>query len=503
MPKRKPGRTPKSPLKEDEMLSLDQAAAALGVSRSTLYRWQNQGRLRGFKVGRQWRFRRSDLDKFSLMTHPSAAGVDVSQIDEILAGLKADTKEAANLIFDPAPAGYPTTEEEKAVDSLLATMLAGAAEVNASDLHVEPERDGTVVRQRVDGVLHELLRLPRSSHNALIACVKVHAGLALDQQHLPQDGHFRFALGGLDRDVRAATLPTLHGESIVMRLLVRSTDLPGLDLLRMHPDDRARYERALKEPSGLVICSGPTGSGKTTLLYAGLMRIASPDLKTLTVEDPIECSFPHILHTAINKKAGYTFEVAQRALMRQDPDVIMVGEIRTLESAELCVQAAITGHLVLTQVHAVGAARAVTRLFDMGIEPFMLAETLILTLGIRLARRVCPKCAQPDEPSFSLLSPLSELARAGGYELPEKPKFLRGAGCPHCQNTGYRGRTGLYETMEIDPTLSRLIATRADERALQEAAVKGGMTTIAADGLRKAAEGLTSVAEVWRIVPKD
>jgi len=485
------------------MLSLDQAAAALGVSRSTLYRWQNQGRLRGFKVGRQWRFRRSDLDKFSQMSHPSAAAVDVSQIDHLLAGLKSEVKEAADLTFDPAPTGYPTTEEEKAVDSLLAAMLAGAAKVNASNIHVEPERDGTVVRQRVDGVLHELLRLPRSSHNALIACLKVHAGLALDQQHLPQDGHFRFALGGLDRDLRVATLPTLHGESIVMRLLVRSTDLPGLDLLGMHPDDRARYERALKQPSGLVLCTGPTGSGKTTVLYAGLMRIASPDLKIVTVEDPIECSFPHILHTAINKKGGYTFEAAQRALMRHDPDVLMVGEIRTLEAAELCVQAAITGHLVLTVLHAPTAAGAVTRLFDMGIDPFMLAETLILTLGIRLARKVCPKCAQPEEPPFHLLSRLTELARAGGYELPDKPKFLRGAGCPHCRNTGYYGRTGLYETMEIDPTLSRLIAARADEKALQEAAVKSGMTTLAADGLRKAAEGITSVAEVWRVVPKD
>jgi type IV pilus assembly protein PilB len=236
-------------------------------------------------------------------------------------------------------------------------------------------------------------------------------------------------------------------------------------------------------------------------MYAGLMEIANSEIKTMSIEDPVEYSFPHVTQIAVNKKAGLTFEAGLRALLRHDPDVVMIGDIRTLESAEIAAQIAITGHLVLTQLHAETAATAVTRLLDMGREPFMVAQTLIYVSAQRLARKVCPECKQPDQPDVKLLASLAERARRGGYALPEKPAFLRGVGCDHCRQTGYRGRIGIYEVMEVDSEIQRLIARRATAQEIEAAAVRSGMHTLAADGLRKAAEGVTSVAEAARVVP--
>jgi type IV pilus assembly protein PilB len=289
----------------------------------------------------------------------------------------------------------------------------------------------------------------------------------------------------------------------VMRILPQTATLVGLDRVGMAPADLERYQRALRAPCGLLIVTGPTGCGKTTVLYAGLRSISHPDVKIHSVEDPVEYAFPHVTQVAVNRKAGLTFEVAQRALMRHDPDVIMVGALQNLESAELAAQAAITGHLVMTQLHAQTAAGTVTRLFDMGLEPFIIAQTLLYVSAQRLARRVCSECGQPDKPDFDLLSPLAERARAGGYRLPDEPTFMRGAGCSNCRQTGYRGRTGLYETMEVNREIQRLIARRADTNEIEEAAIRNGMTTLAADGLRKATEGITSVAEVARLLPGD
>ena len=499
-PKKK--REPRKDVKEKEdMVSLDQAAETLGVSRSTLYRWQNQGRIRGFKVGRQWRFRRSDLQKFPEMRHPSAAAVNVGTVRGLAAQVAGDLE--GEVTTQPDLGDYPTTEEEKAVEQLFTSILLSAAKANASDVHIDATRDDSVVRCRIDGVLHETVRIPHSVHAALVACAKAHAGLPLEQRSLPQDGRFRLQVDGDDHDVRLASIPAVHGESVVMRLLSQTVHLPPLDRLGVHPDDIQRYERAITAPSGLLIVTGPTGSGKTTVLYAGLRQIAAPDVKIHTVEDPVEYAFPHVTQVAVNRKAGLTFEAAQRALMRHDPDVIMLGGIRSLESAELAAQAAITGHLVMTTLHAATAAGAVTRLLDMGVEPFMLAETLICVSGQRLVRTVCPECAQPDKPDFDILSPLAERARAGGYRLPDEPKFTKGAGCDNCRGTGYRGRTGIYEVMEVDATIQRLIAHRQSAAAIEQAAVRAGMTTLAADGLRKAAEGITTVTEVARLVPHD
>ena len=485
---------------QDQALSLEEAAEALGVSRSTLYRWQQQGRLRGFKVGRQWRFRRSELDAFSKGTHPSAASVNVSELDTAIADLSAG--QAAKVTFDPPVQGYPATEEEKAVENAFSAILATAAEAGASDIHIDAHRGDSIVRQRIDGWLHEALRVPKSSHAALVACTKAHGGIPMDQRALPQDGRFTVHVGDDEFDVRLATMPAVYGESVVMRLLDQKATLVRLDGPHgMYPEDLEKYRRALSRPTGMLIVSGPTGSGKTTILYAGLLEIADSERKMMSIEDPVEYSFPHVTQVAVNKKAGLTFEAGLRSFLRHDPDVVMAGEIRTLESAGTAAQIAITGHLMMTTLHAETAAGVVTRLLDMGLEPFMVAQTLIYVSAQRLVRKVCPECKQPDEPDLRVLSPLVASARRGGYDLPDKPTFMRGAGCDHCRHTGYYGRTGIYECMEVDREIQRLIARRATTEEIQEAAVRGGMRTLAADGLRKAAEGITSVAEVERVVP--
>ncbi len=480
-------------------ISLEEAAALLGVSRSTMNRWQQQGRVRGTKIGRQWRYRRSDLEKLGQAIHPSAAAVNVAEVDRAIAQTGAGAAVDSVSFERPAP-GYPGTAEEQAIYDAFRKLLAEAAQAGASDIHIDVARDASVVRQRIDGVLHEVTRLPRSAHDALAACIKAHSGIALDQRGTPQDGRFAFRLPEKEFDVRVATIPAVFGESIVMRLLDQQATVMRLDGPHgMYPEDLAKYRRALHQPCGLLVVSGPTGSGKTTIMYAGLLHVAAAHLKVMSIEDPVEYSFPHVTQVAVNRKAGLTFETGLRSFLRHDPDVIMVGEIRTLQAAETAVQAAITGHLVMTTLHTETAAGVVTRLLDMGIESFMVAQTLIYASAQRLVRKVCSECRQPDEPDLKPLSSNAERARRGGYELPDHPTFVRGAGCDHCRHTGYYGRTGIYEVMEITPELQRLIARRATTEEIEAAAVRGGMRTLAADALRKAAEGITSVAEAARM----
>ena len=491
---------------EDEggVLDFAQAAALLGISRSTLSRMVKQGRVRGFKVGRQWRFRRSDLDKFTKMSHPSAASVNVTEVLKVLSGMGARVTTAPvgtgdRLSIEPRLPDYPATEEEKAIEQVFRTVLASALRARATDIHIEPAHDATLVRQRIDGVLHEMLRLPRSAHSALAACIKAHARLQVDQQNIPQDGRFHLDFEGAPYAVRIGIVPSTYGESVTMRLLARTGAIAPLDQLGMGPEDLARYQRALSAPVGLLLVTGPTGSGRTTTLYAGLQQVASPQIKTLTVEDPVEYTFPYVTSVPVNVKAGVTFEHALRALMRQDPDVVLLGEIRTLEAAEICTQIALTGHLAMSTLHARTAAGAIARLTEMGVEPFITAESLLCVVAMRLARRVCPKCAAADNPSFTVLSRFAERARAGGYELPDGVEFKRGKGCDNCRQTGYRGRIGVFEVLQIDSDLARMIADRASAGAIEEAAVKKGLTTLAADGLRKAVEGITSVTEAMRV----
>ena len=485
--------------RQEEMVGLAEAAGMLKVSRSTFTRMLTQGRVRGFKVGRQWRFRRSDLGKFSQMAHPSAAAVSIPDIEAALKKLPTVPGEDEFEILDPVLEHYPNTEEEKALQRLFMALVHGALAAGASDVHVDPTSEASVIRFRIDGVLHEVARLPRAAHKAVVTCCQYYAEIPVDQPLVNHASLFRVRRGDRNYHVRVATMASMYGQIVVMRILAGEYDLPGLERIGMMPDDRERYLRALRAPTGLLLVTGPTGSGKTTILYAGLGQIVSPEIKTYTIEDPIEMALPGMIQIPVNRKGGMTFENNLRALMQHDPDVIMVGTTDSLAMAEGCVQAAISGHLVATTLHSSTAAGAIARMLEMGLEPLMLAESMICVVNSRLARKVCSQCAEPEEPPFGLLSQLAERARAGGYTLPDNPKFMRGRGCDNCRGTGYRGRTGLFEVMELDHDLYRLIMERAPAKAIQEAAVKKGMTTLAADGLRKAAEGVTSVAEAARV----
>jgi len=484
---------------QEEMVGLEEAAGVLKVSRSTLTRMLAQGRVKGFKVGRQWRFRRSDLGKFSQMAHPSAAAVKVPDIEAVLKKLPPVPSGKDFEILDVALEGYPNTEEEKALQRLFLALLHGALAAGASDIHIDPASDASVIRFRIDGVLHEVARLPRAAHRALVTCCRYHAEIPVDQWLVNHRNLFRVRKGDRIYHVLVASMASMYGPIVVMRILAAEYELPGLERIGMMPEDQERYLRALRAPTGLLLVTGPTGSGKTTILYAGLGQIVSPEIKTYTIEDPIEMALPGMTQIPVNRKGGMTFEHCLRAVMQHDPDVIMVGTIDSLAMAEGCIQAAISGHLVASTLHASTAAGAITRMLEMGLEPLMLAESLICVVNSRLARKVCPQCAEPEEPAFTLLSQIAERARAGGYTLPDSPKFMRGRGCDQCRGTGYRGRTGLFEVMELDHDLYRLVMERAPAKTIQEAAVKKGMTTLVADGLRKAAEGITSVMEAARV----
>jgi len=493
---------------QEEMVGLEEAAGVLKVSRSTLTRMLAQGRLKGFKVGRQWRFRRSDLGKFSQMAHPSAAAVNIPDVEAALKKLPAVPSGKEFEILDPPQGDYPNTEEEKALDQLFRALVHGAIAAGASDIHIDRTGDASVIRFRIDGVLHEVARLPWAwaAHRALVACCRYYAEIPVDEWLVNHLSLFRVRKGDRNYHVRVATMASMYGPIVVMRILAGEYEIPDLERIGMMAEDQERYLRALRAPTGLLLVTGPSGSGKTTILYAGLGQVLSPEFKAYSIEDPIEFALPGMTQIPVNRRGGMTFERILRALMVCDPDVIMVGcdrfqwgTVESLAVAEGCLQAAITGHLVASTLHAYSAADAIGRMLEMGVKPVMLAESLICVVNSRLARRVCSQCGEPDDPPFDLLSQVAERARAGGYTLPDQRKFMQGKGCDHCRGTGYRGRIGLFEVMALEHDLYRLIAERSPVKAIQEAAVRKGMTTLVADGLRKAAAGITSLAEAARV----
>jgi general secretion pathway protein E len=370
------------------------------------------------------------------------------------------------------------------------SLIARAAEARASDIHVEPSEDLLKVRLRVDGALRDEEPLPGSLKAAFVSRVKVMAGLNIAERRLPQDGRLRLAVRGHEIDLRVATTPTMHGEAVVLRLLDRSNlslDFASLGFDRATLD---RFRPVLHRPHGIVLVTGPTGSGKTTTLYASLSELNAPERKILTIEDPVEYRLAGINQIQVNPQIGLTFATALRSFLRQDPDVMMVGEIRDLETAQVAVQAALTGHTILSTVHTNSAASTITRLVDMGVEPFLIASTLNGVLGQRLVRRLCPACRQPHDPG--------EEARALFVEgLGEQILHLyRPIGCEACGHTGYRGRLALLELLILDETLGRMVVARADERDLEATA---RLRTMQQDGLAKAAAGLTTLEEVLRV----
>ena len=399
-----------------------------------------------------------------------------------------------SLIDDiPAAADLLDTADDAPVIRLINGMIAEAVRAGASDIHLEPFEHALTVRMRIDGVLRETLSLNPRITPLLVSRVKVMARLDIAEKRIPQDGRIPLALGGKTLDVRVSTLPSRAGERVVMRILDKDQADLKLEDLGMGPDTLAAYRAALAEPNGIILVTGPTGSGKTTSLYAGLSLLNDATRNILTVEDPVEYAIAGVGQTQVNPKVGMTFAAGLRAILRQDPDVVMVGEIRDVETAGVAVQAALTGHLVLSTVHTNDAAGAVTRLRDMGIEPFLLASTLRLIVAQRLVRRLCDACRTDDTAD-------APTARLLGVKTGRR--IWRAQGCAHCSQSGYVGRVGLYETIRIDDRIRGLIAAEAGEAAINAAAfTAGGTLTDRARAL--VLDGVTTVEEAVRVTRQD
>lgn len=371
-------------------------------------------------------------------------------------------------------------------------LLRDAVKSRASDIHVESYERNVAVRNRIDGILYKKVEAPKHAQASIIARVKIMAGLNIAEKRLPQDGRIRRKIAGKDIDVRVSTIPCSHGERIVMRILDRSSVLLSLDDLGFAEDTLNRINGLITRPHGILLVSGPTGSGKTTTLYGALSKINHPDINILTVEDPVEYQLAGVSQMQVNPKIELTFANGLRSFLRQDPDVIMVGEIRDRETAEIAIQASLTGHLVLSTVHTNDAAGAITRLVDMNIEPFLVASTLIGVLAQRLLRTLCPQCKQPYNPTPEELAEVTLRPTPG-------MKLYKEVGCPACLETGYRGRSGIYELLTVDETIRRLVLKNVDAGTIKKAATDAGMRTLLQDGARKATLGLTTTEEVLRV----
>lgn len=390
--------------------------------------------------------------------------------------------------------------EEAPIIRLLNAILQQAVKERASDIHIEPYEKELDVRLRVDGMLHRVLSPPKIIQDALIGRVKIMANLDIAEKRLPQDGRIRLLIGGRDIDIRVSVIPTTFGERAVLRLLDRKQGLIGLWEVGLDEKDGKHLDELLARTSGIILVTGPTGSGKTTTLYAALNRIHTEEKNIITVEDPVEYQLKGIGQIHVNPKIGLTFASGLRSILRQDPDVIMVGEIRDVETAEIAIQASLTGHLVLSTLHTNDAPSAIVRLIDMGVEPFLVASSLMAVLAQRLARVICPHCRAPYEPSELEMSYFLESSIFSG-----KPpvNLYKGKGCGKCSGSGYLGRTGIFELLVIDDALRHMITDKTDSQAIKNAAILHGMRTLRHDGFEKALKGITTIEEVLRVTQKD
>ncbi len=385
--------------------------------------------------------------------------------------------------------------EEAPIIEFVNNMMAQAMDAGASDIHVEPGERNFSVRFRVDGVLHQRLEQPQDRFPAIASRIKLIAGLDIAERRMPQDGRLTTRVSGKEMDIRVSTAPDVRGESIVMRLLPKQRDEVGLAQLGMEEDHLARMKAWAHEAHGIVLVTGPTGSGKSTTLYSTLEATNDGQKKIITVEDPVEFQLTGITQIQAHAEIGYSFARALKAILRQDPDVIMIGEIRDLETAEIAIQSALTGHLVLSTLHTNDAISAFTRLIDMGVEPFLVAAPMLGVQAQRLVRTLCPHCSEPDDIGEQLRREIAEVPGFDGREITAK----RAVGCKRCQGTGYRGRSGIYELVQVTPELHEMIVQNRPIHEMRLQAQAQGDRTLRQDGLLKVAQGVTSLEEVFRV----
>jgi general secretion pathway protein E len=383
---------------------------------------------------------------------------------------------------------------EAPIIKLVNHILYQAAKRSASDIHIEPYEKELVVRYRIDGILYQIMTPPKRIQGALISRIKIMANLNIAEKRIPQDGRIDIKVAGKPIDIRVSVLPVTFGERIVMRLLDKSRTFGKLKDFGFSEHDYAIVMDAIGKPNGIIYITGPTGSGKTTTLYAILAQLNKPDVNIITVEDPVEYQLAGIGQVQVKEKIGLTFASALRSILRQDPDIVMIGETRDAETAQIAIQAALTGHLVLSTLHTNSAPASITRLLDMGVEPYLIASSVVIVIAQRLVRRLCDNCKQPYKPTAELIKSLGLTAKDA-----EKIIFYQAVGCEQCNNTGYRGRMAIFEMMRITPEIGKLTMERNDTAHIRKQAAADGMVMLIQDGIRKIKDGVTTIDEVLSV----
>lgn len=419
-------------------------------------------------------------------------------IDNIVLAGSDDDGEVQTLDNLDADRDLLDLANEAPIIKLINLLISGAVKERASDIHIEPFEREVRVRYRIDGVLYEKLTVPKSQQAAIISRIKIMANLNIAEHRLPQDGRIKIRLSGKEIDIRVSVIPIAHGERVVMRILEKGSFLFGLEELGMDEHDFRLFDKLIQSSHGIILVTGPTGSGKSTTLYAGLQRVSSPELNIITVEDPIEYQMPGISQIQVKPKIGLTFAAGLRSILRQDPDVILVGEIRDLETADMAIQASLTGHLVFSTLHTNDSAGAITRLVNMGIEPFLVSSSTLAILAQRLVRNICRHCKEEYEPELESLTELG-LTR----EQAQGRTAFRGRGCERCQGRGYYGRTGIFELLVVTPLVQDLTLRGVDSNVIKREAKKAGMRTLREDGASKVFKGISTIEEVMRVTRDD
>lgn len=478
-----------------EIISMKEAIEMLNTTRSTFYRWLREGKIKGMKVGRQWRFYREDIARFLKGQEP--------RID-----LPADIGPLIENLRERA--GKHDATDAPPVVEVVNLMMLLASKMNASDIHLATHTKGigeeaiASLRYRVDGVLYTIAEIDTRLFPAILSRWKILSACDVVEKNKPQDGRImaRLSAAGEELDMRVSFVPGALGESLTVRIIGadRSAHLQ-LDKIDFSPGDRDRILRWIEAPWGMIVISGPAGSGKTTILYACLNHISRPEIKIMTAENPVEVLLPWAVQVPVQPNAGFTFSAALRSIMRSDPDVIMVGEIRDHETLAVAHECAVTGHLVITTMHSNDSIGTLKRLVDMGSDPYIIGESVKLIISLRLVRILCPDCSVEKSPPAELLDEVAEVARRGGLDWDSLPKkFRERVGCEKCKETGYRGRNIVAETLEVTPEVIAALGHGASIDEMRAIAVEQGMTTITADGIRRAALGETSLGEVMRVL---
>ncbi|MDJ0788393.1 MAG: type II secretion system ATPase GspE [Myxococcota bacterium] len=414
-----------------------------------------------------------------------------SSLDTVVEEASDDFESLATEI-SAEPQDLLDSDDDAPIIRLVDSLLQQAVKDRASDIHIEPFEKEIRVRFRVDDILYEPVEpLPRALYPSVSSRIKILGGVNIAEKRLPQDGRIRLKIAGRDYDVRLSTVPVANGERLVLRLLPRTTEMLDLERLGYTKKQLEHWETLISRPNGIILVTGPTGSGKTTTLYGSLSRINRPDRNIITIDDPVEIQLPGVGQIEVNHKIGLTFATALRSVLRQDPNVVLVGEIRDLETAEIAIQASLTGHLVFSTLHTNDAPSAITRLVDMGVESYLVGSSLVAVLAQRLVRMLCPRCRQAYEPTPEALAEI-------GVRVEGNARAFKPVGCSQCHDTGYRGRIGIFELMVVDDALRELASQNVDAKRIKHAAVQRGMNTLRTDGARKVLEGLTSIEEVLR-----